>query len=62
MNNLIRAEFPADPIVGEEDSKDLRENAETREKVVELANSVLDSPLSSDEVKLMHPAAPIHKT
>jgi 3'(2'), 5'-bisphosphate nucleotidase len=52
VNTILRREFPQDPIVGEEDAKDLRgaEAAVLRGKVVELANSGLDTPHTEDQV------------
>ncbi|KAJ3182700.1 hypothetical protein HDU87_008039 [Geranomyces variabilis] len=50
VNSILHEAFPNDPIVGEEDSVELRGNAGTLDKVVELANSVLDKPLSSSAV------------
>ncbi|KAJ3299432.1 hypothetical protein HK104_008938 [Borealophlyctis nickersoniae] len=50
VNSLLRSEFPDDPIVGEEDSKDLQANEKMRGLVVDLANSVLDTPLSTEQV------------
>jgi hypothetical protein len=48
----LHKSFPEDPIVGEEDSKDLRgeEGRQMREKVLELANSGLDQALTEDSV------------
>ncbi|RIA96000.1 3',5'-bisphosphate nucleotidase [Glomus cerebriforme] len=53
VNTILYKSFPNDPIVGEEDSEALRGDAgkELREKVLSLANSVLDEPL--DETKLL---------
>ncbi|TPX59771.1 3'(2'),5'-bisphosphate nucleotidase [Powellomyces hirtus] len=50
VNSILHAAFPEDPIVGEEDSVELRENEATLNKVVELANSVVNQPLTSSEV------------
>ncbi|KAI8901133.1 hypothetical protein BC833DRAFT_579090 [Globomyces pollinis-pini] len=50
VNHLIHKHFPNDPIVGEEDSKDLQTNHTLRDQVVELSNSVLDSPLSTEQI------------
>ncbi|KAJ3168922.1 hypothetical protein HDU88_001249 [Geranomyces variabilis] len=50
VNSILHEAFPNDPIVGEEDSIELRDNAATLDKVVELANSVLDKALSSSAV------------
>ncbi|KAG9284427.1 hypothetical protein G9A89_023684 [Geosiphon pyriformis] len=53
VNTVLQESFPDDLIVGEEDSEDLRSDSATtlRQKVLELTNSVLDSPL--DEEKLL---------
>ncbi|KAG0280709.1 ATP-dependent RNA helicase ddx42 [Linnemannia exigua] len=50
INTILHKSFPEDPIVGEEDSKDLRgeEGRSMREKVLELANSGLDQALTED--------------
>ena len=50
VNQFINKEFPADPIVGEEDSKDLMENDGLCEKVLALTNSVSETPMSKQEV------------
>ena len=52
VNTILMREFPQDPIVGEEDTKDLRgpEAATLQAKVVELANSVLPAPRTANEV------------
>ncbi|KAG0231416.1 hypothetical protein BGW42_000243 [Actinomortierella wolfii] len=52
VNSLVHNAFPTDPIVGEEDSKDLRGEAgrPMREKVLELANTGLETPLTEDEL------------
>ncbi|KAJ2778097.1 3'(2'),5'-bisphosphate nucleotidase [Coemansia interrupta] len=52
VNAILAEHFPADPIVGEEDSKDLQGDAgkEMRNKVVDLVNSVGDRPMSEAEV------------
>jgi 3'(2'), 5'-bisphosphate nucleotidase len=51
----LREHFPEDPIVGEEDSKDLRGDAgkALREKVLELTNGVFSESekLSEDKVR-----------
>lgn len=51
INTILHKSFPEDPIVGEEDSKDLRgeEGRQMREKVLELANSGLDQALTLTE-------------
>ena len=53
MNTILHNYFPNDPIVGEEDSGDLRGDTgkELREKILSLTNSVLDEPL--DDVKVL---------
>lgn len=51
INTILHSAFPNDPIVGEEDAKDLRHEAEgrvLRERVTELANSALSRPLGGD--------------
>ncbi|KAL1915565.1 uncharacterized protein VTP21DRAFT_6689 [Calcarisporiella thermophila] len=52
VNSILQQHFPGDPVVGEEDSKDLRGEAgrAMREKVLDLANSVLDAPLSEEKL------------
>lgn len=52
VNSILHESFPADPIVGEEDAKDLRGEAgrQMREKVLELANSGLEKALNEDSV------------
>ncbi|KAJ1677107.1 3'(2'),5'-bisphosphate nucleotidase, partial [Spiromyces aspiralis] len=51
VNSILERNFPQDPIVGEEDSKDLAgdQGSQLRQKVVELTNSVLESPLTEDQ-------------
>ncbi|CAG8444701.1 3445_t:CDS:2 [Ambispora leptoticha] len=53
INTILGKTFPNDPIVGEEDTDELRgdERKPLREKVLELTNSILDVPL--DENKLL---------
>ena len=48
MNTVLSNAFPEDNIVGEEDSSDLRPdaNGQLRERVVELANRALTDELS----------------
>ena|SRR5579859_2322207 len=41
VNAVLQSVFPADPIVGEEDSNDLRVNTELRQKVWNLVSSTL---------------------
>ncbi|KAF9101835.1 ATP-dependent RNA helicase ddx42 [Mortierella sp. GBA35] len=52
INTILHKSFPEDPIVGEEDSKDLRGEAgrQMREKVLELANSGLDQALTEESL------------
>ncbi|KAI8816434.1 3',5'-bisphosphate nucleotidase [Fimicolochytrium jonesii] len=50
VNSILHAAFPNDPIVGEEDSAELKKNEDVKRKVVELANSVVDRKLSDEEV------------
>ncbi|KAJ2145234.1 3'(2'),5'-bisphosphate nucleotidase [Coemansia sp. RSA 564] len=52
VNNILEKYFPNDPIVGEEDSKDLlgEEGRVLREKVVELTNTAVNTPMSTEEV------------
>ncbi|KAI8929875.1 hypothetical protein BC831DRAFT_441385 [Entophlyctis helioformis] len=50
VNTLLHNAFPNDPIVGEEDAADLRADAKLAAQVVDLANSVLPTPLSKDQV------------
>ncbi|KAG8906515.1 hypothetical protein FRB99_006735 [Tulasnella sp. 403] len=47
VNSILSAAFPQDPIIGEEDSADLRGDAgrTLREKVTQLANDALSAPL-----------------
>ncbi|KAI9291547.1 3',5'-bisphosphate nucleotidase [Neoconidiobolus thromboides FSU 785] len=51
VNTLLTEYFPNDPIVGEEDSKDLKSSsgAELLKKVTELANTVLDKKITSEQ-------------
>ncbi|CAG8549674.1 11178_t:CDS:2 [Acaulospora morrowiae] len=53
VNTVLHNSFPNDAVIGEEDSKDLRGDTgkQLREKVLSLANSVLDMPL--DDKKLL---------
>ncbi|KAJ3313914.1 hypothetical protein HDU93_004807, partial [Gonapodya sp. JEL0774] len=52
VNVILEKNFPNDPVVGEEDAADLRVESgkDMKEKVVELANSVLETPLSDDAI------------
>lgn len=43
VNAVLRSVFPSDPIVGEEDSNDLRGNRELRQKVWDLVSSTLQA-------------------
>lgn len=43
VNAVLQSVFPADPIVGEEDSNELRVNTELRKKVWNLVSSTLQS-------------------
>ncbi|KAI9206202.1 uncharacterized protein BJ171DRAFT_499090 [Polychytrium aggregatum] len=47
VNSILQAHFPNDRIVGEEDSKDLKANPDTCQKVLELANSVMEIKFQS---------------
>ncbi|KAF8335957.1 uncharacterized protein EI90DRAFT_2913004 [Cantharellus anzutake] len=55
INTILGTSFPDDPIVGEEDSSDLRGGGEAqrvmRERITELANDALTKPLSGEEKK-----------
>lgn len=56
VNTFLAEQFPADPIVGEEDTKDLRrdEGKALRKKVLELTNEVLapeGKELTEDKVR-----------
>lgn len=57
VNTYLRQHFPTDPIVGEEDSKDLRGEAgkALREKVHELTNGVFSSSEQLTEEKVLKP-------
>ncbi|KAI9477286.1 3'(2'),5'-bisphosphate nucleotidase [Coemansia sp. RSA 990] len=52
VNSILEKHFPDDPIVGEEDSKDLQgeDGRVLRERVVELVNTTVDKPMSAEEV------------
>ena len=58
VNTYLKHDFPADPIVGEEDSKDLQgeQGKVLREKVYSLTNGVLsgDEKLSEQQVRRIH--------
>ena len=55
INTILGSAFPSDPIVGEEDARDLRGTGEAqrliRERITNLANEALTRPLSGDERK-----------
>jgi 3'(2'), 5'-bisphosphate nucleotidase len=48
INTILSRAFPADPVVGEEDSGGLREDASAllRSRIVELANEALTSEIA----------------
>ncbi|KAI9097182.1 3',5'-bisphosphate nucleotidase [Phlyctochytrium arcticum] len=50
VNSLLHKSFPDDPIVGEEDSTELRENTETLQHVTELCNTVAETKMTSDKI------------
>ncbi|KAJ2391175.1 3'(2'),5'-bisphosphate nucleotidase [Coemansia sp. RSA 2611] len=52
VNHILEQYFPDDPVVGEEDSKDLQgeEGRVLREKVTELVNATTGDAMSSDEI------------
>ncbi|KAK5668676.1 3'(2'),5'-bisphosphate nucleotidase [Batrachochytrium dendrobatidis] len=50
VNSLLKKAFPNDLIVGEEDAADLNTNDTLSTQVVDLANSVLPNPLSTQEI------------
>ncbi|KAJ7070493.1 hypothetical protein C8F01DRAFT_1106619 [Mycena amicta] len=52
ISTMLARAFPDDPIVGEEDAKDLRveEGRVLRERIVELANEAIVAPLRDDDV------------
>ena len=51
VNTILTRAFPDDKIVGEEDAADLREESGValRNRIVELANETLTTPLQPDE-------------
>ncbi|KAJ2642542.1 3'(2'),5'-bisphosphate nucleotidase [Coemansia sp. RSA 1694] len=51
VNHILEQHFPDDPVVGEEDSKDLQgeDGRALREKVTELVNATTGDAMSSDE-------------
>ncbi|CAE6439752.1 unnamed protein product [Rhizoctonia solani] len=55
VNTIISKAFPDDPIVGEEDAGDLRDNTDKarslRERVIQLANGTLSPPPTLEELK-----------
>ncbi|KAJ3013046.1 hypothetical protein HKX48_005937 [Thoreauomyces humboldtii] len=53
VNAMLQRAFPDDPIVGEEDSAELRSQTETVEKVVRLANSVMDEDDQMSETQVL---------
>ncbi|KAJ1770541.1 3'(2'),5'-bisphosphate nucleotidase [Coemansia sp. RSA 1813] len=52
VNSILEQNFPNDPVVGEEDSKDLKgdEGKVLREKVVDLVNANVEQPMSTDGI------------
>ncbi|KAJ3409222.1 TFIIH complex serine/threonine-protein kinase subunit kin28 [Chytridiales sp. JEL 0842] len=50
VNSILHAHFPNDPIVGEEDSKDLQEDAVMRGKVLDLVNGVVETKMDADQM------------
>ncbi|KAJ3264963.1 hypothetical protein HDU77_007052 [Chytriomyces hyalinus] len=50
VNVLLNRHFPTDPIVGEEDSKDLHADTALRTRVLDLVNGVHDQEMSADEM------------
>jgi len=56
VNAVLRSAFPHDPIVGEEDADELRQNSQLREKVYKLVsdtlNDIPDSELSKEGGKI----------
>ncbi|KAJ2493803.1 3'(2'),5'-bisphosphate nucleotidase [Coemansia sp. RSA 2050] len=55
VNHILERHFPDDPVVGEEDSKDLQGEAGRvlREKVTELVNATTGDAMSSDEASYL---------
>ena len=49
VNSIINAAFPNDPIVGEEDAKELKENRAMSLQVLDLVNSVVSRPLTEQQ-------------
>ncbi|KAJ3294214.1 hypothetical protein HDU76_006972, partial [Blyttiomyces sp. JEL0837] len=50
VNALLARHFPNDPIVGEEDSKDLQNDPKMRKQVLDLVNLVHDTPINEEEL------------
>ncbi|KAI9339643.1 3',5'-bisphosphate nucleotidase [Obelidium mucronatum] len=50
VNALLSRSFPDDPIVGEEDSKDLHADHVLRDRVLALVNGVHDQAMTADEM------------
>ncbi|KAJ3130769.1 hypothetical protein HK100_007516, partial [Physocladia obscura] len=50
VNALLLKHFPEIPIVGEEDSKDLKENPVLSERVLSLVNGVVESPMTIEDI------------
>ncbi|KAI8910266.1 hypothetical protein EDD86DRAFT_204953 [Gorgonomyces haynaldii] len=50
VNEILSQHFPQDPIVGEEDAKDLRENPVLGDQVVELVNSLSQESRSAEQI------------
>ncbi|KAI0052809.1 3',5'-bisphosphate nucleotidase [Auriscalpium vulgare] len=48
INTILTHAFPEDPIIGEEDAADLRSNTSLRDRVVQLANEVLEAEPQAD--------------
>ncbi|KAJ3127384.1 hypothetical protein HK100_009782 [Physocladia obscura] len=50
VNALLLKHFPEDPIVGEEDSEALKQNPVLSERVLNLVNGVVESPITVEEI------------
>ncbi|KAJ3120901.1 hypothetical protein HK098_004136 [Nowakowskiella sp. JEL0407] len=50
VNHLLNEKFPDDPIIGEEDSKDLQENKSLSDKVLSLVRTVMGDEFSEDQM------------
>ncbi|KAJ3073485.1 hypothetical protein HDU98_001413 [Podochytrium sp. JEL0797] len=50
VNALLHKHFPEDPIVGEEDSKDLQADHTMRDRVLELVNGVVDEKMTAEQM------------